>query len=145
MAPLIALAVVPETVNRWGKYVAMVLLVGHPYPHAIQVALTSRNAGSVRTRTVGSALYNMFVQAGTIIYTNIYRKDDAPLYRKGNRVLIGITAATVVVYVLTIFWYKWRNEKRDEIWNKMTVEEKREYLKTTKDEGNKRLDFRFSY
>lgn len=35
------------------------------------VAITSRNAGSVRTRTVGSALYNMTVQAGSIISSNV--------------------------------------------------------------------------
>lgn len=145
LGPLIALAVLPADANRWGKYVAMTILIGYPYPHAIQVALTSRNAGSVRTRTVGSAIYNMFVQAGTIIYSNIYRADDAPLYRRGNRVLIAIVCLTIAVYVGTIFWYMWRNKKREEIWSKMTTEEKKKYLSTTKDEGNKRLDFRFSY
>ena len=33
--------------------------------------MTSRNAGSVRTRTVGSALYNMCVQTGSIISSNV--------------------------------------------------------------------------
>ena len=35
------------------------------------VALTSRNAGTVRTRTIGSAIYNMCVQAGNIIGSNV--------------------------------------------------------------------------
>jgi hypothetical protein len=35
------------------------------------VAMTSRNAGSVRTRTVGSALYNMCVQTSNIIASNV--------------------------------------------------------------------------
>ena len=35
--------------------------------------MTSRNAGSVRTRTVGSALYNMSVQASNIISSNVSR------------------------------------------------------------------------
>lgn len=36
-----------------------------------KVGITSRNAGSVRTRTVGSALYNMCVQASNIISSNV--------------------------------------------------------------------------
>jgi len=59
--------------------------------HAIQVALQSRNANSVRTRTVGSAFYNMTVQPGDVISSNIYRTDDAPYFRTGNKILIGIT------------------------------------------------------
>ena len=35
------------------------------------VAMTSRNAGSVRTRTVGSALYNMSVQMSNIISSQV--------------------------------------------------------------------------
>lgn len=35
------------------------------------VAMTSRNAGSVRTRTVGTALYNMCVQTSNIISSNV--------------------------------------------------------------------------
>lgn len=37
----------------------------------VAVAMTSRNAGSVRTRTVGSALYNMCVQTSNIISSNV--------------------------------------------------------------------------
>lgn len=33
--------------------------------------MTSRNAGSVRTRTVGSALYNMCVQTSNILASNV--------------------------------------------------------------------------
>lgn len=36
-----------------------------------KVAITSRNAGSVRTRTVGSAIYNMAVQAAAVIASNV--------------------------------------------------------------------------
>lgn len=76
----VALAVLPADANRWSKYAITILIIGYPYVHSILgeptsvipntglvitdlrwhlVGLTSRNAGSVRTRTVGSAVYNM--------------------------------------------------------------------------------------
>lgn len=131
--------------NPWGKFVITTLIVGHIYVHAILVALTSRNAGSVRTRTVGSALYNMCVQASSIIGSNIYRTDDKPRYVRGNTILLVLNGFALLAFVGAIYYYKWRNATREAIWSRMTDEERKEYLKTTKDEGNKRLDFRFSY
>jgi hypothetical protein len=121
------------------------LLVGHPYVHAILVAITSRNAGAVRTRTVASAMYNMTVQASSIISQNIYRDDDKPLYRRGNKVLIAICAYNFLLFIGAKFYYVAVNKKRDRIWQSMTKEEKETYLETTKEEGNKRLDFRFAH
>jgi hypothetical protein len=87
---LVALEVLPAHSSPWPRWTLATLMVGHPYIHAILVAITSRNAGTVRTRTVASALYNMCVQASSIISSNIYRDDDKPLYRKGNKILIAI-------------------------------------------------------
>jgi len=142
---LVALAVVPNNVSAWARYAILVLLVGYPYVHAIIVAITSRNAGSVRTRTVGSALYNMSVQASSIVASNVYRDDDKPYYRRGNRVLAGITAWNIVFIIAIKLYYIWRNKSRAKVWDAMTDDEKEHYLKTTKDEGNKRLDFRFAH
>lgn len=72
----IALAVLPVGTSPWGRYAVTVLIVGYPYVHSILVGLTSRNAGSVRTRTVGSAFYNMCVQTSSIIGSNV----SAPLF-----------------------------------------------------------------
>lgn len=106
--------------------------------HAIIVAITSRNAGTVRTRTVASALYNMSVQASSMISQNIYRDDDKPLYRRGNKVLIGITVLNLFLFVGAKTFYVMVNKRRDKIWNAMSTEEKETYLETTSDKGNKR-------
>ena len=50
-----------------------------------------------------------------------------------------------VVYVLVKVYYVWRNKTRDRKWEAMTPEQRLEYLSTTKDQGNKRLDFRFDH
>jgi hypothetical protein len=70
---LITLEVIPASTSHWAKWACATLLVGYPYIHAILVAITSRNAGSVRTRTVASAMYNICVQASNIFSTQIYR------------------------------------------------------------------------
>ena len=110
-------------------YALSVLTYAQPYIHPIFVAITSRNAGSVRTRTVASALYNMAVQAAAVIGINvsshaqwppslfarmrqltnvqIYRNSDKPLYYKGNTALIIIAIYNIAVMVgAKIFYVK---------------------------------------
>ncbi|KAJ4353123.1 hypothetical protein N0V95_003657 [Ascochyta clinopodiicola] len=142
---LIALEVISPHTSPWARWVLAILLVGHPYVHAILVAITSRNAGTVRTRTVASALYNMTVQAGSIISQNIYRDDDKPLYRRGNKVLIAICAYNFALFIGAKIFYVAVNKKREAVWSSMSKEDKVSYLETTKDKGNKRLDFRFAH
>ncbi|KAF8628256.1 hypothetical protein AX15_004030 [Amanita polypyramis BW_CC] len=117
---LVALYTFTEHTSQWAYFVVVTLLTGYPYVHPIQVAWASRNSNSVRTRTVSASVYNMFVQAGAIVYANIYRKDDKPLYRRGNRVLIGITCMNIVLYILAFFFYRGINRRRDKIWNAWT-------------------------
>lgn len=68
---LIALEALPPHRNHWVTWILTVLLFAQPYVHAILVGLGSRNAGSVRTRTVSAALYNMSIQLGGIIGSNV--------------------------------------------------------------------------
>ncbi|KAF5584012.1 phthalate transporter [Fusarium pseudocircinatum] len=134
-----------QTASRWTVYAVTTVLLSYPNAHPIQVAWNSRNSNSVRSRTVSAACYNMFCQAGGIIASNIYRKDDAPKYHRGNRQLLAILIMNLVLYVLVKVYYILRNKSRDKKWNVMTESERLEYLDTTKDEGNRRLDFRFAH
>lgn len=143
---LIALVALPPIFpnSNWSKWVLATLLIGHPYIHAVLVALTSRNSGSVRTRTVGSSLYNMSVQLSNIISSQIYRNDDKPYYYRGNKILLAFVAFNILAIIATKLYYEWRNDTRGKIWASMTREQRVHYLETTKDEGNKRLNFRFA-
>ncbi|KAJ6009515.1 hypothetical protein N7499_005086 [Penicillium canescens] len=143
LALLIALELLPADASTWARWILLVLLIAMPYVHAIIVAITSRNAGSVRTRTVASAVYNMMVQASNIIGNNIYRENDKPLYRTGNKVLIGIACWSLVMFIIAKYYYVWRNKKNASIWNNMSSEERQRYVAENKDLGNKRVDFKF--
>ncbi|KAI5300673.1 hypothetical protein KEM56_002278 [Ascosphaera pollenicola] len=145
LACTIALRLLPDGASPWARWILSALLIGSPYIHAELVSVTSRNAGSVRTRTVATALYNMTVQASSIIGTNIYRADDAPYYRKGNAALIGISAMNICLFLAAKYYYKWRNYSHKSKWDAMTPEQKDAYIEANKDKGNKRYDFRFIY
>ncbi|OCF72415.1 hypothetical protein I204_06794 [Kwoniella mangroviensis CBS 8886] len=138
--PLVAL---PDPINPWTYFAIETVLLSYPYTHAIQVAWTSRNAGTVQNRSVSASLYNMFVQASAMIGANVYQASDKPRYKKSNKGLIGLLCFNVIIlYPGTWAYYKWRNRTKERLWGAMSEEERQHYLRTTTDVGNKRLDFR---
>jgi len=142
---LIAIVCLPLDAGQWVRYALLTLLIGYPYIHPIQVALQSRNAGSVRTRTVASAVYNMFCQASGIVTSQIYQANDAAsYYRRGNLALVAINVLNIFLYIFVKWYYVNKNKTRDQKWRALTPEEREEYVRTTTDKGNKRLDFRFA-
>ncbi|KAL5866635.1 hypothetical protein ACKVWC_010528 [Pyricularia oryzae] len=145
--PLLAYMAVTNlgAVKKWVVWTVTTLLLSYPNAHPIQVGWNSRNSNSVRLRTVSAACYNMFVQAGAVVGANIYRADDAPNYPRGNRALLGMVCMNVALYLLVKTYYVLRNRSRAQRWDAMTPDQRLHYLATTKDEGNKRMDFRFQH
>ncbi|TFA99783.1 putative transporter [Trichoderma ghanense] len=140
---LVALVTLDAESSPWIRYALLTGLLSYPYCHAIVVSWNAKNSNAVRTRAVSAALYNMFVQSGNIISSNIYRDDDQPLYRRGNKILLAINCFNIVLFYAVKVFYIWRNKVRERKWNAMTKEEQEDYSLNTKDEGMKRLDFRF--
>ncbi|GMF57249.1 unnamed protein product [[Candida] boidinii] len=131
-------------VEKWPTWIVATLILGNPYIHAICVGWCSRNSRSIKTRTVSASLYNMFVQAGSIIASNIYRPDDKPLYHRGNTTLFWIAFSMIPIMLLTRAFYTYINYRREKTWQSMTEEEREDYIQNTTDEGSYRLDFRFA-
>jgi hypothetical protein len=49
-----------------------------------------------------------------------------------------------VLFIGAKVYYVWRNKQKARQWDAMSEYEKNDYVANTKDEGNKRLDFRFA-
>ncbi|KAK3214143.1 hypothetical protein GRF29_28g2128566 [Pseudopithomyces chartarum] len=129
--------------DPWGTYALITVLLSYPYCHAINVAWVSTNSNNVGSRSVSAALYNMMVQCGGIIGSNIYRENDKPLYRRGNRNLIIINILSIALFLFTKVYYVLKNKSRDRKWKAMSHEERIHYIQTTEDTASRRLDFRF--
>jgi hypothetical protein len=124
----------PSTTNKWVMWTIVTLLLSYLSAHAVQVGTfpssppvvksplikpgwNSRNSNTVRSRTVSAAMYNMFCQAAGIIASNIYRADDKPKYRRGNKRLVAIVSGNIIIYLLVRVYYRWVNKRRDKLWN----------------------------
>lgn len=125
-------------IDAWGTYAIMTVLLSYPYCHAILVGWTSKNSNNVGTRTVSAAVYNsnppwdlegihiltdiVSVQMGSIIGNNVFRADDAPLYKRGYSVLLGLNLLGIVLFVGTKVYYVKKNHGRDRVWSAMNDE-----------------------
>lgn len=141
---LIFLAVWPGLItNQWGTYAATAVLLSYPYCHAIVGGWVSSNSNDVGSRSISASLYNMSVQLGGICAPFVYRDDDKPYYRRGNKTLIGINVLGIFLFLFAKAYYVWKNKSRDQKWNAMTKEEQNDYTANSEDRGSRRLDFRF--
>ncbi len=67
-----------------------------------------------------------------------------PDYR-GNKILVGITSANIILFFLAKLYYIKRNQHKESKWNSLSDFERANYLSTTKDTGTKRLNIRFAH
>lgn len=167
---LAALIALPNGGYNWPRFTITTLISGYPYFHPIVSAWISENTFDVKKRALTAATYNVIVQIGSVIssreslsiyysnfivsrfianlLTEIYRSSDSPYYHTGNKVLISICALALVVFILQRELLRHLNRQKEKKWNDMSPEEQELYQAdqvAREKEGNKRLDFRFSY
>jgi hypothetical protein len=124
------------------------MISGYPYFHPIVSSWISENTFDVKKRAITAATYNVIVQVGSVISSQIYRADDSPYYYRGNKVLISICVLSLVVFVAQREFLRYLNRQKERKWSAMSAEEKVLYQsdqEAREKEGNKRLDFRFKY
>ncbi|KAJ0413757.1 major facilitator superfamily domain-containing protein [Aspergillus carlsbadensis] len=147
--PLLAtLLGLPDQGYNWGRFTVCTMISGYPYFHPIVSAWISENTFDVKKRAITAATYNVIVQVGSVISSQIYRSYDSPYYYQGNKVLISICALALVVFVVQREWLRHLNRQKERLWEALSPEERIDYqadLAEREKEGNKRLDFRFKY
>ncbi|KAF2443575.1 MFS general substrate transporter [Karstenula rhodostoma CBS 690.94] len=147
MPLLVALITLPDGGREWSRFTLITLISGYPYFHPLISSWISENTFDVKKRAISAATYNVIVQIGSLIGSQIYRKYDAPYYKQGNKVCVVICALALVTMVVQRQVLVYLNKKKDEKWRVMSSEEKALYqsdLKARERDGNKRLDFRFA-
>ncbi|KAK4446393.1 major facilitator superfamily domain-containing protein [Podospora aff. communis PSN243] len=148
MPLLIALLTLPDGGREWGRFSLITLISGYPYFHPIVTSWISENTFDVKKRAIAAAVYNVIVQIGSLISSQIYRRWDGPYYKTGNTVLVSICGLSVVTFLVQRFVLVQLNKKKGEEWEQMTPEERLVYqndIAARSGEGNKRLDFRYAY
>ncbi|KAL4801195.1 major facilitator superfamily domain-containing protein [Aspergillus unguis] len=147
--PLLAtLLGLPDGGYNWGRFTVTTMISGYPYFHPIVSAWISENTFDVKKRAITAATYNVIVQVGSVISSQIYRSWDQPYYYTGNKVLIAICALSLVVFVAQREYLRHLNRQKERRWEELSPEERIDYqadLAEREKEGNKRLDFRFKY
>lgn len=147
MPLLVALLTIPDGGREWGRFTLITLVSGYPYFHPLVSSWISENTFDVKKRAITAATYNVIVQIGSLVSSQIYRKWDGPYYKTGNAVLVAFCALSLVVMLGQRQMLVWLNKKKEREWRQMTAEEKAVYqsdVLAREREGNKRLDFRFA-
>jgi hypothetical protein len=102
----------------------------------------------VKKRAITAATYNVIVQIGSLIGSQIYRSYDSPYYHQGNKVLVSICALSLVAFLAQRAYLSILNKRKEGIWDSMSIGERSVYQNdqvARELDGNKRLDFRFKY
>jgi len=82
----------------------------------------------------------------TLSNIEIYRDNDKPYYYTGNKVLVSICAASVVVILTHREVLRYINRKKKKAWENLSEVEQRDYDRVQAPKrGNKSLTFAFSY
>lgn len=143
-----ALLALPAGGYDWPRFTLTTMISGYPYFHPVLSAWISENSFDVKKRAITAATYNVIVQIGSVIGSQIYRDDDKPYYYRGNKVCISILCLALVAFLAQRQWLVLLNKRKERKWQAMTSEERSQYqndVAAREKDGNSRLDFRFKY
>ncbi|KAF9197188.1 hypothetical protein BGZ49_002524 [Haplosporangium sp. Z 27] len=141
-----ALALLPGDASKYSLYVCLIFTMGGSTCwHPVNAAWIAGNTAPIGKRTIALAMYIMSVNLCSIPGSNIFRANDAPRFITGMWILFGSLMLTTTLFIFQRYHLKYLNTRRARITKNWTPEDWRNYDETTKDIGDDRLDFVFSY
>ncbi|KAG9688149.1 MFS general substrate transporter, partial [Aureobasidium melanogenum] len=145
--PLFAtLLLLPSHGYAWARFAVLTLIIGAPNSHPIMVSWISCNSFDPKKRGIAIALFGTIHEIGSVAAAQIYREKDKPYYYTGNKVLISISAVSVVAILSHRKVLRHLNRKKRKAWEEMGEIEQRDYDRVQgHNVGNKSLTFAFSY
>ena len=114
----------------------------------LAVFWSTLNVARVISSLLAAATYNVIVQMGIVIGSQIYRADDQPYCYRGNKVCISICCLVLVTILAQRFWLMLPNKRKERVWQAMGLDEREECQKDVKIreiEGNRRLEFSYRF
>ncbi|CCA68001.1 related to allantoate permease [Serendipita indica DSM 11827] len=79
------------------------------------VAWNSNNIGGSTKRAVGLGLHVAFGNLGGVLASYLFQSKDAPRYKPGFAVLIGMHAMSVVLCIFMTIYLRYENARRDRV------------------------------
>ncbi|KAH7123254.1 major facilitator superfamily domain-containing protein [Dactylonectria estremocensis] len=99
--------------NGDARFALLILSIAFSLPwHAVNGAWLSLNAKTPGERSVTLAIHIMAANCSGLIGKQLFRSEDAPLYPKGFTIIVGITAAAVVLSMIANLQYYLGNGRK---------------------------------
>ncbi|KAH8553186.1 major facilitator superfamily domain-containing protein [Umbelopsis sp. PMI_123] len=133
----------PENAGKWAIYSAAFVAASSPSWHGMQIAWMASNLAPIGKRTLALGAVIGAANICGVPGSQIYKAYDAPRFYHGNKILIGLCLATIILFLGQRTRYVLTNKYREKKWNSMTRKQRQDYDLTTSEKGNDRLDFRF--
>ncbi|KAL0094189.1 major facilitator superfamily domain-containing protein [Phycomyces blakesleeanus] len=133
----------PASTGRWSIYAATLFTASAPSWHGMHVAWMSSNLAPAGKRAIALGAIVGAANINGVPGAQIYQSNDAPRYRRGNGICIGLHLVAISLFLALRSRYTSANSLRGQKWELMTTEEKDVYNETSRDIGSDRLDFQF--
>ncbi|GAA6004337.1 uncharacterized protein JCM10292_001431 [Rhodotorula paludigena] len=109
--------------DKWAKYALIVLVQGfNAAYHPLNASWLSLNQITPQERSIAMAMFVSAANTGAAIGSQLLRKDDAPLYRRGFRVCVALVSFGLLTAICQHVQYRWSNRRLDQERQELSID-----------------------